>query len=223
MNGSANAFFDAIANRYDRTYAIGPVESRRRMSAVLAALPAPLAIILDLGVGTGRELSALLDAGHLVTGLDVSSAMLERCARRSRPVPLVLADLWRPLPFEAAAFDACIALHGTLAHPPDAGALGRLSQELTRVVRPGGLWFCEVPSPAWLDLAGTIETGGVGHARRVRRTGLRTCVLSDTASGACIEARLFSQAEWRAALEPHWSVQIEAIDDVEWRVIARRV
>ena len=104
---AAEAFFDAIAGRYERVYALSSTESRRRMDRVLGDLPPPPARILDLGVGTGRELTALLDAGHLPTGVDASRAMLERCARRARPVPLVHADFWAtPLPFAAGSFEA---------------------------------------------------------------------------------------------------------------------
>ena len=103
----------------------------------------------------------MLDAGHAPTGLDASRAMLERCARRARPVPLVHADFWvAPLPFADGAFDAVVALHGTLAHPPDEGAMGRLARELARVVRPGGVFVAEVPSPAWLERLETARAAG---------------------------------------------------------------
>ncbi|MDP9150826.1 MAG: methyltransferase domain-containing protein, partial [Myxococcota bacterium] len=136
----ARRFFDGIAGRYERVYGLPSAESRRRMTRVLGELPAAPARILDLGVGTGRELSALLDAGYHPTGVDLSPAMLARCARRSRPVDLVEADFWRPLPFDDASFDSALALHGTLAHAPDVGALSRLAREVARVVRQGGAW-----------------------------------------------------------------------------------
>ena len=105
-----------------------------------------------LGVGTGRELTALLDAGYAPTGLDVSRAMIERCARRARPVPVVEGDFWEtPLPFEDGTFAAAMALHGTLAHPPDVAAVGRLAKDLARVVVPGGRLVIETPSLAWLE------------------------------------------------------------------------
>src|SRR3984957_11121203 len=128
---AARRFFDAIAGRYEREYSLPAGESRARLERVRRELPAPPARLLDLGVGTGRELTALLDAGHAPTGLDASQAMLERCARRARPVPLVRAIFWvAPLPFAHAACDAVLALHGTLAHPPEDGAMARLAREL---------------------------------------------------------------------------------------------
>jgi SAM-dependent methyltransferase len=210
----ARRFFDAIAGRYERAYGLPADESRSRMRRVLRELPPPPARVLDLGVGTGRELTSLLDAGYEPTGVDVSPAMLERCARRARPVPLVEADFWAPLPFGEGAFDAAVALHGTLAHPPDDGAVARLAQELARVVRPGGAFVAEVPAPAWLELAAGDP--------RVTRTGSGTAVYEDPATGARIETRLLSDNDWKAALGPRWSTRVEPGGDAEWLVTAVR-
>jgi len=221
MTGDAAArFFEAIAGRYDRVYALPAAESRRRMARVLRELPGAPARVLDLGVGTGRELAALLDAGHSPTGLDASRAMLGRCSRRARPVPLVCADFWSaPLPFDDGAFDAVVALHGTLAHPPGAPALRRLARELGRVVRPAGVFIAEVPAPAWLDRLGGPSGDG---ERRALRTGPRTCVVEDLVVGASIEARALDENEWRETLAPEWDARVDALGEVEWIVLARR-
>ena len=122
----ASTFFDAIARRYDRVYAPEARASRERMARVTREL-AKASRVLDLGVGTGRELSMLQDAGHSIVGVDASKEMLAICERRARPVPLVHADFWEPLPFGDASFDAVLALHGTLAHPLDRAALAGLA------------------------------------------------------------------------------------------------
>ena len=213
-------FFEAVAGRYDRAYALPTAESRRRMERVLAALPPAPLRVLDLGVGTGRELTALLDAGLSPVGVDASPAMLARCERRARPVPLVLADFWEPpLPFDEASFDAAIALHGTLAHPPDAAALQALARELARLVRKGGVFVGEVPHPGWLD---TLGDGDLGD-RRIRRTGPRSCVCEDLVARASIEARLFDADEWTAAFGAGWQTRVESLGALEWFVVARRV
>jgi SAM-dependent methyltransferase len=220
----AAKFFDAIAGRYDRVYALPTRESRSRMERVVRNLPAAPARVLVLGVGTGRELSALLDAGYSPTGFDVSRAMLARCARRARPVPLVEGDFWSvPLPFETDSFDAAVALHGTLAHPPDVAAVERLARELARVVARGGRLVIEAPSLGWLDRlpAAYGEESDEGE-RRVRRTGAATLVYEDLVVGGGIEALLLSEAQWRAVLAPRWAARVEPLGDVEWMVIADR-
>ena len=233
---SATAFFDAIAGRYSRAYALDSNESRRRMARALGLLPSPPADVLDLGVGPGREIPFLLDQGYAPVGLDSSKAMLEHCARRARPIPLVQADFWQPLPFEDRSFDGVLALHGTLAHSSDAGALERLSFELARVTRPGAVWLSEVPSPAWLD-SFDIDFGSSDCV--IRRTGTQACEYEDRIASASIHVRIPSADDWRGALAPLWTVEIENIEPqlgaahgielaeairpaIEWRLIARR-
>jgi len=198
----AQKFFDAIARRYDRVYAPPSAESRARMQRVLSALP-PRSRILDLGVGTGRELSSLLDAGHEVVGLDLSTEMLAVCARRARPISVVQGDLWQPLPFPDAAFDAVLALHGTLAHPPAREACAGIAVEAARVLRGGGVFVAEVPLPKWLD--GACPGG---PDRKVERVGEGAAWIEDGATGASIVALLLGAEEWRRVLSPFFAVEM---------------
>jgi SAM-dependent methyltransferase len=130
----------------------------------------------------------------------------------------VHADFWKPLPFDDASFDAAVALHGTLAHPPSDDALRSLVAELARVVRDGGVFVAEVPSPAWLDRLDEAS----GEDRRVRRTGARTCIYEDLPTGAWIQARVLDDGEWRALLEPVFATRIEPLGETERLVVARR-
>jgi SAM-dependent methyltransferase len=171
-------FFDAIAPRYDRVFARSREELRPRMERLLALL-GEARDVLDLGVGTGRELPYLLDAGHRVVGVDLSERMIALCSQRSRPIRCVAADFWAGLPFEDRSFDAVVALFGTLAHAPDPEAHARLGREVLRVLRPGGLFFAEVPTPAWAEANPTFR---------------------DEASGESVDVVAPSAEAWRAAL-----------------------
>jgi SAM-dependent methyltransferase len=215
--GPARAFFEAIAGRYDRVYALQGEVSKARVARVVAEL-APKSDVLDLGVGTGRELSALLDAGHRPVGVDFAAAMLAQCNRRARPIPVVEADFWEPLPFRDASFDAAIALHGTLAHPPDDGALVRLERELARVLRPRAVVIAEVPSPGWLD---RLEGAAADASMRLRRTGPDRCVHEDLVAGRAVEAVVLGEERWRRVFSG-WDVGVEPMSQVEMRVVARR-
>jgi SAM-dependent methyltransferase len=174
--------------------------------------------VLDLGVGTGRELPALLDAGHAVTGLDFSDEMIALCNRRARPIPIVKADFWERLPFDASAFDAVVALHGTLAHPPDHDALGRLAREVRRVLGAGGVFVVEVPALSWLDaLDATARSGALS----ARRSAADRCVHEDRTAGVSIEAVVLAPEQWRATLSERFAVEIEPLGEHEQLVIAR--
>lgn len=146
------AFFDAIARRYDREFAFAAADTRQRGRLMLEALGREPRRVLDLGLGTGRELPILLDAGHEVVGVEWSREMIAECNKRARTVPVVCADFYQPLPWPDGEFDAVIALHGTLAHPPNEAALGALFAELRRIVRRRGVLYAEVPSPAVLSI-----------------------------------------------------------------------
>jgi SAM-dependent methyltransferase len=197
----ATRFWGAIARRYDRVYARSGDEARRSVARVVAELPRN-GRVLDLGVGTGRELPALLDAGHEVVGLDVSPEMLAICAKRARPIPLFEGDLWEPLPWDARSFDAVIALHGTLAHPPREGACSGLAREVARVLRPGGVFVAEVPKAEWLEAVARAGNGpivwlGGGRARFV-----------DEATRVAIEIVAPTPDEWQAAFRGVLDLQV---------------
>lgn len=166
------AFFDAIARRYDRDFALRGEVSRERLAAMLAVI-AGKRRVLSLGIGTGRELPALLDAGHDVTGIELSEAMIAECNKRSRTVPIVQGDFYdHPLPFPDASFDAVIALHGTLAHPPAEEAHRALAAELARVLVDHGIFYAEVPNAAGLAKLGVTVTGPRTFVHRDERTGI---------------------------------------------------
>jgi SAM-dependent methyltransferase len=196
------SFFDAVARRYDRQYALAGATSRERLARMLERL-AGKRRVLDLGVGTGRELPALLDAGHEVIGLEISDAMIAECNKRSRTVPIVRGDFYEhPLPFSDASFDAVIALHGTLAHPPHEAAHRALASEIARVLAQRGVFYAEVPAAEGLARLG------------VTTLGARRFVHRDDASGIAIEGIAHTKDEWRDAFAP-LVVDIESLNDVE--------
>lgn len=202
------SFFDAIARRYDRDYALSGATSRERLARMLDAI-ANRRRVLSLGLGTGRELPALLDAGHEVHGIEVSEAMIDECNKRARTVPIVRGDFYDPLPFADASFDAVIALHGTLAHPPREGAHRLLAFEIARVLRHGGVFYAEVPA------AEGLARLGVGV------TGPRSFVHRDEASGIEITGVARTADEWKDAF-PRLAVRTAPLGEVEHAVVGTK-
>lgn len=190
-------FFDAIAPRYDRQYAFSGAETRRRGAPLLQRLGARSRRILDLGIGTGRELAMLLDAGHDVVGIDTSPAMIAECNKRARTVRIALGDFYEPLPWDDASFDAVIALHGTLAHPPRHGAHAELFAEVARVLRPQSPFWFEVPHDGFLPIASQL-----GHA-----VSGDTFVATDPKSALALVGVAWPKSRWEALLAPHFVVQ----------------
>jgi SAM-dependent methyltransferase len=124
--------YDAIANEYDRRFAVHSYEGVRQ--ALLTFLgESPLAAILEVGCGTGHWLSVMVGRARLVAGMDRSAPMLA-LARRAAPEVHLVRGLAEQPPWGAHSFDriACInALH----HFNDRG---RFFAEARRVLRPGG-------------------------------------------------------------------------------------
>ncbi|WP_338703244.1 class I SAM-dependent methyltransferase [Streptomyces sp. Q6] len=99
------------------------------------------AAILDYGCGYGRTLRELTHHGfdHL-SGVDTSSAMIERARRAGLGARLTVLETPPASPFPDAAFDAAV-LFAVLTCVPDEGAQHRLIAELHRVLKPGGVLY----------------------------------------------------------------------------------
>jgi SAM-dependent methyltransferase len=147
---SWESFFDAHAPIYDEN-----VFTRNTVAEVdflldELAIP-PGSEILDVGCGTGRHAIELAGRGYVVTGLDLSSAMLARAdsAARQRGVSVewLQADATRfafPSRFDAALC-LCEGAFGLLGHDDDPieqplAILRNIALSLKPQARSGLLW-----------------------------------------------------------------------------------
>lgn len=113
--------------------------------AALARFPtAGVHDLLELGAGQGRDTIRFADAGLHVAALDYADEGLTQLARASADAGLasrvdtVTADVRRPLPFADRSFDAAYA-HLLFCMALTTPELERLTAEVRRVLRPGGL------------------------------------------------------------------------------------
>jgi len=131
--------------------------------------------VLEVAVGTGRSLP-FYAADAVVTGVDLSPAMLAIAGRRARElrreVDLRTGDAER-LPFDDGSFDTVVCALGLCAIPDDIAAI----REMRRVLVPGGrlLLLDHVRSSwplifalQWLLERITIHTSGEHFTRRPR-------------------------------------------------------
>jgi SAM-dependent methyltransferase len=122
--------------------------------------------ILDAGCGTGGN-SAHLRAYGSVTGIDYSADALTFA--RERPGLRLARASVETLPFADASFDLVLS-NDVLCHLGVASDLTAL-REFTRVLRPGGVLFLQLPAYQWLrshhDEA--VHTGHRYSAAEVRQ------------------------------------------------------
>lgn len=124
------------ARIYDATF--GGVSAWGRHRAVAEVNRLPGSKVLEMGVGTGLALPRY-DRGKRVTGIDLSTDMLELARARVAARQLCNIDALLELDAEATgfaddSFDIAVAMFvaSVVPHPR------RLLSEMRRVVRPGG-------------------------------------------------------------------------------------
>ena len=157
-------FFDRYAPRYDDEVFTKNTEAEIEFIIEHAKPPAGSAI-LDLGCGTGRHSVPLALRGFRVTGVDISSGMLDVAGRRAREagvsVELVRADAVDFM--RADAFDTVICLcEGAfcLLRKGD-DALGRdatILRNITASLRSGGVVILNALSALRAVRAATEQT-----------------------------------------------------------------
>ena len=100
--------------------------------------------ILDAGCGSGPLSAALRDRGAIMTGFDLSTAMIELARRRlGEDADLTVADLAKPLPYADAAFDDVVA--SLVLHYLEDWT--EPLAELRRVLKAGGRLILSVNHP----------------------------------------------------------------------------
>jgi SAM-dependent methyltransferase len=116
--------------------------------------------VLELGCGTGRLTLPLAQAGHEVTGIDLSPAMLARAReklgvqpRESRDrVTLLESDVRRIELADAPAFDLVVAPFRVLQHFAAIGDQLEVLAGARRRLRPGGRLVLDVFNPSYASM-----------------------------------------------------------------------
>src|ERR1041385_3744262 len=103
--------------------------------------------VLDLGCGNGRPAIFFASQGFSASGVDSSEQAIDWAkdwAERERlDVDFRVADILN-LPYDDATFDVVVS-HGVLDHVTAAVSQGAI-REVRRVLKPGGLFYCDLRS-----------------------------------------------------------------------------
>jgi ubiquinone/menaquinone biosynthesis C-methylase UbiE len=124
---------------------------RFHREALLASLPAPGLLTLDIGCGEGRVTRDLRAAGHHVVGVDGSPSMIA-AARKADPDGEYVEANAAELPFEDDTADLVLAFMSLMDLDDMPGAL----REISRVLQPRGRLVAAVVHP--INSAGSFAT-----------------------------------------------------------------
>jgi 23S rRNA (guanine745-N1)-methyltransferase len=123
--------------------------------ALETTLPA-LAVVVDLGCGSGDTLARLADRRPISgIGIDLSTAAAEHAARRFPALTWVVANADRRLPLLDASVDLVLSLHGR-----------RNPAECARVLKASGTLLVALPAADDLiELRAAVQGTGTGRER----------------------------------------------------------
>lgn len=125
--------YDKIADKYTAKY-FDDMEDLYYLDIFLEGLPKD-ATILDVGCGPGQFSKYLRDEGHNITGIDISSRMLDIARKKVSGVLFKNMDM-EDMTFNNETFDGLLAAY-SLIHIPSKDTL-KVLKEFKRVLRPGG-------------------------------------------------------------------------------------
>jgi ubiquinone/menaquinone biosynthesis C-methylase UbiE len=148
--------YDRIAQLYhqrriERFWTVAP-----DVEALAKRLPAGGAI-LDVGCGSGYIASILENKGYRVTGIDISTKMLE-LAKMNAPHSTFLRMDMKKLDFPRESFDAVVCLY-SIFHVPRRYHLGILKR-FRRVLKPRGLLAIHMGWGEWSGIEENWLGGG---------------------------------------------------------------
>lgn len=154
----ATAALDAQRRHWERTFAersemFGEAPSEAARKAAELFMHEGVHTILELGGGQGRDTLFFAHQGFHVSVLDYAEHGVQAIAQKAQALglsPYVTAlchDVRTPLPFANDAFDACYS-HMLLCMALTIAELERLSAEIRRVLKPGGLQVYTVRTTA---------------------------------------------------------------------------
>ena len=114
----------------------------KHYTAAAHAQRRPRGPVMDLGCGSGHDLTLFAEAGVAAIGVDPSAVLLSAAADRAATTPLVRA-LGESLPFRDASLAGC-RIERVLIHVADPAAVLR---DVVRCLQPGAL--LTVYEPDW--------------------------------------------------------------------------
>lgn len=226
--------YDAIADDYQRTYR--DLDSDPRGAELMNLVGALRGLrVLDLACGSGRVARHLARCGALVTGVDLSAAMLDiaRVAEQAEPLGIgyLHGDCTARDAMAGEGFDVVVCHFGLSDIDDLEGCLATVA----RVLVPGGAFVFSIVHPCFPGWATGVSASwppGAGYYKEGfwlatgRRSTLRTRVganhrMLSTYLNALSRHGLVIEETAEPGPPPGWTEELPAADPVPVFLIAR--
>jgi SAM-dependent methyltransferase len=175
--------------------------------ADLALLARTRGTVLDIGCGPGRLVHALVLAGRVALGIDVSAAAVASARRRGAPA--VRTSVFGPVP-SAGQWGTALLLDGNIGIGGDAA---RLLRHTASLIAPAGLILVEVDSPSTVseDVEVRVDLDGrVGSWFRWSRIAAGDMPALAQDAGLAVDEVWQHSGRWFAALASDLASEAEA-------------
>lgn len=146
---------------------------RLNLPALMALLPAPGRLTLDVGCGEGRVARALKELGHRVVGIDSSTALVAAAREADPGFDVRVADA-AAMPFPDEHFDLAVASLSLMNMDDMPAVVG----EVARVLRPAGRFCFSILHlvNSWGDAGEVSYFQTVRYTEELEREGARMIV-----------------------------------------------
>jgi SAM-dependent methyltransferase len=187
--------------------------------------------VLDLCCGPGVYLVPLAEQGHRVTGVDLSTAMLDRaraaCEKAGQQVELVHGDMGEFV--RPGAFDVAMNMYTSFGYFAEQEKNLQVLRNMHTSLAPGGQVLIEVFGKEFLAARGLdrpqvvdLEEGTVFLRNTILDDWTRlhtewTMVRGGEASTASVTAYLYSAAELKALVEQAGFTEVECFGGFDGR------
>lgn len=130
-------------------------DANRQVALILSTLrPAGIARILDLGCGEGRHSEILYQRGLKVTGIDLSTVLIERGKSQFPHLNLAVGDM-RHIP---GNFDIILSLFTSFGYFDDDGENMAVLSSVSQALSPGGVYWLDYLNPGYVKANLKSET-----------------------------------------------------------------
>lgn len=149
------AVIEEVYKAYLRGAASQPGLFRARLDRIIRLTGRALdgARVLEIGAGNGALGDLLVRAGADYSGVEPMAFLRDAAAAFPSVAGRIFPEPFRPGLFEPGTFDLVVAAD-TLEHMADPAAA---AAEVSRLLKPGGKFYVEVPNEALLRLKGTLR------------------------------------------------------------------